>query len=137
MPVILLVEDDPFIRKLVSYLLKQNGFQVRIAETGEEALHVVGQERVDLILMDLMLPGMDGYKVCHHLKADPDTKDIPIVILSAKSQEEQRDRAGAAAYIAKPFDPKELVERIWEILYSAGPNWSGERSEDEAGRGSL
>lgn len=125
MPVILLVEDEPHIVKLVSYVLEQNGFQVRTAETGEEALHVARQERVDLILMDLMLPGMDGYKVCHHLKADPCTKDIPIVVLSARVQADQSDRVGAAAFIAKPFEPTELVQRIRQVLHTTGPKWFG------------
>lgn len=124
MPVILLVEDEPHIVKLVSYVLGQNRFQVRTAETGEEALHVARQERVDLILMDLILPGMDGYTICHHLKADPCTRNIPIVVLSARVQADEADRVGAAAFIAKPFEPWELVQRIRQVLHAAGSNRS-------------
>lgn len=122
MPVILFVEDEPHIVRLVSYVLEQNGFKVRIAETGEEALHVARQERVDLILMDLMLPGMDGYQVCDRLKADLYTKDIPIVVLSARVQADQADRIGAAAFIAKPFEPTELIERVRRVLRTSRPN---------------
>ncbi|MFQ5881995.1 MAG: response regulator transcription factor [Candidatus Methylomirabilales bacterium] len=123
MPVVLLVEDEPHIVKLVTYVLRQSGLEVRTAETGQAALDLVRQEQIDLILMDLMLPGMDGYYVCHRLKADPHTKHIPIVILSARFEADQAlpgTQGEVAAYISKPFEPMELCRRIWQVLQEVG-----------------
>jgi DNA-binding response OmpR family regulator len=112
---ILIVEDDPTTVQLIEFLLKKNNFEVLIAYNGEEALQITKKEKSDLILMDVMMPKMDGIEAIEKLKKDENTRDIPIVILSALGQEMDVMRglqAGASGYIVKPFSPKELLEEI-------------------------
>ena len=118
---ILAVDDEPHILKLVSFSLKSHGFDVVEASDGLSAVQVAEDEQPDLILMDVMMPLLNGYDACERIKANPKTSHIPVVMLSAKSQlaEQQAglDR-GALTYITKPFTPKELVQRVSEILGS-------------------
>ncbi|MDA3925976.1 MAG: response regulator [Kiritimatiellae bacterium] len=112
---ILVVDDDSDVRLLLGGRLRRNGYEVVAAEDGESAVQIVRQENPALILLDLGLPKMDGFDVCRMLKADPATRRIPIIVLSAKSQQTDRDRAsalGADGYMAKPFDPGVLLEEI-------------------------
>jgi two-component system alkaline phosphatase synthesis response regulator PhoP len=112
---ILIVEDDPTTVQLIEFLLKKNNFEVLIAHNGVEALEIAKKEKSDLILMDVMMPKMDGIEAIEKLKKDENTRDIPIVILSALGQEMDVMRglqAGASSYIVKPFSPKELLEEI-------------------------
>ncbi len=112
---ILIVEDDPTTVQLIEFLLKKNDFEVLVAHNGVEALEISKKEKSDLILMDVMMPKMDGIEAIEELKKDEDTRDIPIVILSALGQEMDVMRglqAGAASYIVKPFSPKELLDEI-------------------------
>jgi len=112
---ILIVEDDPTTVQLIEFLLKKNNFEVLIAYNGVEALQIAKKEKSDLILMDVMMPKMDGIEAIEKLKKDENTRDIPIVILSALGQEMDVMRglqAGASSYIVKPFSPKELLEEI-------------------------
>ena len=112
---ILIVEDDPTTVQLIEFLLKKNGFEVLIAYDGLEALEISKKEKADLILMDVMMPKMDGIEAIEKLKKDETTRDIPIVILSALGQEMDVMRglqAGALSYIVKPFSPNELLDEI-------------------------
>jgi len=112
---ILIVEDDPTTVQLIEFLLEKNGFEVLIAYNGVEALEISKKEKSDLILMDVMMPKMDGIEAIEKLKKDETTRDIPIVILSALGQEMDVMRglqAGALSYIVKPFSPNELLDEI-------------------------
>ncbi|MCS7198111.1 MAG: response regulator [Candidatus Bipolaricaulota bacterium] len=114
---ILLAEDDLQIARLVKFKLEREGFAVECVEDGETALQRVRQEPFDLVLLDVMIPGRDGFTVLSELRADPKYCDLPIVMLTARATE--RDlRAGASAtdYIVKPFDPAYLVEPVRAIL---------------------
>jgi DNA-binding response OmpR family regulator len=112
---ILIVEDDPTTVQLIEFLLKKNDFDVFIAHNGVEALELSKKEKADLILMDVMMPKMDGIEAIERLKKDETTRDIPILILSALGQEMDVMRglqAGASGYVVKPFSPKELLDEI-------------------------
>ena len=106
---ILIVEDEEDIRELVSYHLLKEGYQVAGVATGEEALVVIESQTPDLILLDVMLPGMDGLTVCQRLRSSPKTADVAIMMLTAKSEEADIVRGlnlGATDYVTKPFSPK-------------------------------
>lgn len=119
---ILIVEDEKDIIKMIEYNLKKEGFKVIAARDGEDALDLVLRQCPDLILLDLMLPGIDGLEVCKTLKKDPKTASIPIIMLTAKSQESDKVvglELGADDYVAKPFSPRELIARIKAVLRRA------------------
>ena len=112
---ILIVEDDLTTVQLIEFLLKKNNFEVLVAYNGVEALQISREEKPDLILMDVMMPKMDGIEAIKKLQEDKNTQDIPIVILSALGQEMDVMRgleAGASGYIVKPFSSKELLDEI-------------------------
>ncbi|MEW6008209.1 MAG: response regulator [Candidatus Omnitrophota bacterium] len=116
---ILIVEDDKNISKLVKYNLEKQDFECLTAITGEEALEVLSKFPIDLIILDIMLPKMDGFETCRLIKQDPKLKNIPIVMLTAKGEEVDRIvglELGADDYIVKPFSPRELVLRVKAIL---------------------
>lgn len=116
---ILLTDDEPNIVKVVSVRLKAAGYEVVAAYDGEEAMQQVKAEKPDLILLDLMLPKIDGYKVCQMLKADPHYQHIPVILFSAKAQVTDKEMGreyGADGYIAKPFQPQQLLETIRNLL---------------------
>lgn len=116
---IMVVDDEPDIVRLVKISLEMANFDVIDASSGVEALEKVKQRVPDLFLLDIMMPDMNGYEVCQRLKADEKTRNIPVVMLTAKGQKgdaEQGLRVGADDYIIKPFDPYELSEQITEIL---------------------
>lgn len=116
---ILLVEDEDDIRELVKYNLSKDGFRVTTAASGEEGLKLARAQAPDLVLLDLMLPGIDGLEVCKILRNDPDTAGIKIVMLTAKGEEADVVSGlelGADDYIAKPFSPRVLVARLRAIL---------------------
>lgn len=116
---ILVVEDEPDILEMVRYNLVQAGFEVAIAEEGEGVESQVQEDRPDLIILDLMLPGIDGLEVCKRLKQNAQTREIPIVMLTARKDEIDRIvglELGADDYVVKPFSPRELVLRIRAIL---------------------
>lgn len=116
---LLVIEDNPAILELISYNLKQDSFQVLRASSGEEGLRIANHKKVDLIILDIMLPGINGLGVCKKLKADSRTKDIPIIMLTAKAEEVDRIvgfELGANDYITKPFSPRELVLRVKAVL---------------------
>ncbi len=119
---ILVVEDEEDILDLISYNLKQAGFSVIAVESGEEALEVASEEKFSLVLLDLMLPGIDGLEVCRLLRAKPETKNIPVLMLTARTEEVDRIvglELGADDYLTKPFSPRELILRVRAILRRA------------------
>ena len=112
---VLAVDDDPTILRLLQVNLEMEGHEVLTAEDGHSALAVIRAERPDVVLLDVMMPEMDGFQVCESVRADPDIADTPIVFVSARAQQADLDRgyaSGADGYITKPFDPVDLVETI-------------------------
>ncbi len=119
---ILVVEDEPDIAELVSYNLAKHGYGVDKAETGTEGLAKIRKGRYDLIVLDLMLPEMDGMELCKTLKADRSLSHIPIIMLTAKTEEMDKVlglELGADDYMTKPFSPRELVARVRAVLRRA------------------
>lgn len=116
---ILIVEDEPNISKLVSYILETHGFEVLQAFIGVEGIEMAKREKPDLIVLDVMMPKMDGFEVAQNLKNEQITKDIPIIMLSSAAQFKDKVKgleSGAMDYITKPFDKDELIEKINEYL---------------------
>jgi len=121
---VLIVEDEPDIRELVVHHLKREGYQVSVAASGEEALRQVQASPPDLVLLDLMMPAMNGLEVCRRLRQDPVTASLPIVMLTAKGDEVDRVlglELGADDYVVKPFSPKELLARVRAVLRRSLP----------------
>jgi two-component system, OmpR family, phosphate regulon response regulator PhoB len=119
---ILVVEDERDIAALIAYHLTKEGYRVRTAEGGQEALASVSAERPDLMLLDLMLPGFSGYEVLQEMKRRPDAAEVPIVVLTARRDEADRVMGlelGADDYVTKPFSPRELVLRVQAVLRRA------------------
>ncbi len=120
---ILIAEDERDIRDLVAFTLRFAGYEVFAASNGEEAVEMAPKVNPDLILMDVRMPRMTGYEACKAMKADPDLKDIPVVFLSAKGQESEKQQgmeAGAEEYLLKPFAPDQLTQAIKTILAKFG-----------------
>ncbi|MBE2295297.1 MAG: response regulator [Phycisphaerales bacterium] len=120
---ILVVDDEPNIVLSLEFLMKQAGFQVRTAADGEAALAALAAEQPDLILLDVMMPRKTGYEVCQAIRANPDWKDVRIIMLTAKGREVEREKGlalGADDYITKPFSTQEVVERVRELLAGTG-----------------
>jgi len=121
---ILLIEDDPDIQKMVKLsLLYQGGHQVSVASGGAEGLQKAAAENPDLILLDVMMPEMDGYETIKALKSQPGTRHIPVVFLSARAQQAEIQKGrelGAVGYLVKPFDPMSLAAQLEAILSSSG-----------------
>jgi len=117
---VLVVEDEPDIQKVIRMSLKVRGVdEVVMASDGEECLAVVNRVRPDLILLDVTMPKLDGYETCRLLKANPETRRIPVIFLTARAQrfeEEMGLAVGASGYLTKPFDPMTLHEQILALL---------------------
>ncbi len=116
---ILVVDDEVQLVEMVKIRLEANGYNVLAAYDGQEALDKARKEKPDLIVLDLMLPKLDGYKVCRMIKFDDKYKNIPIILFSARAQESDKEmgiQVGADAYITKPFEPKVLLSKIKELL---------------------
>jgi len=114
---ILLAEDDPQIARLVKFKLEREGFAVEWVEDGAAALQRARQDQFDLVLLDVMMPGKDGFAVLEELRADAQYRDLPVVMLTARAGERDLQRGAAATdYIVKPFEPAHLVERVRAIL---------------------
>jgi phosphate regulon transcriptional regulator PhoB len=116
---ILVVDDEKDILELISYNLKKEGFEIYVSTDGEDALRRVKQEKYDIIILDLMLPGIQGMELCSILKSSEDTSDVPIIMLTAKSEELDKVlglEMGADDYITKPFSPRELIARVKAVL---------------------
>jgi len=116
---ILVIEDDPSALRLVQYTLEQEGYQVLTATNGLAGIRKAQNEELDLIVLDIMLPGIDGFEICHRLRAEPQTAQLPILMLSAKAQEIDRAtglKVGADDYLTKPADPSEIISRVRTLL---------------------
>ena len=116
---ILIVDDDAFIRRPLEFILREEGYQPTTAADADEGLRAVESCPPDLILLDVMMPGKDGLTWCAELKSDPRYAEIPIVLLSARGQEGERERAlalGAADFLTKPYSPHELKQRVRELI---------------------
>lgn len=121
---ILLVDDEVDIVTVVRLRLESSGYEVIVARDGKEALNTARSLRPDLIILDLMLPGMDGFHVARMLKYDTHYKDIPIIMLTAKTGEDSRktgEQVGADAYMNKPFEAEKLMAKIRELLAAHNP----------------
>lgn len=115
----LVVENEQVMGRMLSYLFMSRGLKVETAINGIEAFEEIKKKRPDIIILDLMMPGMDGFEFCEKIKADSQYKDIPVIVVSALPSSSNRTRLlsmGAADYIQKPFDSSELVNRIEEVL---------------------
>ncbi|OAI13139.1 DNA-binding response regulator [Methylomonas lenta] len=120
---ILVVEDEDAIREMLIMVLEQAGLQVSAAASAEEALGALAENRVDLLVLDWMLPGMSGVELARRLKRESSYKELPIILLTARGEEEDKIRGleiGADDYITKPFSPKELVARIKAVMRRSG-----------------
>jgi two-component system phosphate regulon response regulator PhoB len=130
---ILIVEDDEDILQLLSYNLEGGGFEIETAASGPDGLAMAKQGNYDLVILDLMLPGMDGFDVCRELKRGTETSETPIIMLTARSEEVDRIvglELGADDYVVKPFSPRELILRVRAVLR----RYSGENAEHERSR---
>lgn len=126
---ILIVEDEPAIRQLVRHVLGNAGFDVSQAADAEQARSLIHQSPPDLVLMDWMLPGASGIELTRDLKSDKVTRDIPVIMLTARGDEDDKVRgldSGAEDYISKPFSPKEMVARIRAVLRRVAPHATDE-----------
>ena len=116
---ILIIEDDPSALRLIEYTLKQEGYQIITANNGLEGIRKIRTEEPGLIVLDVMLPGIDGFEICHRLRAEPQTAQLPVLMLSAKAQEVDKAtgiKVGADDYLIKPVDPSEIISRVERLL---------------------
>ena len=116
---ILVIEDDPATLRFIYYSLRHEGYQLLTASNGLEGLRKAQKEDPALIVLDVMLPGMDGFEVCSRLRAEPQTAQLPILMLSAKAQDVDKAiglKVGANDYLIKPADPSEIIRRVKSLL---------------------
>jgi len=116
---ILIIEDDPATSRLVDYSLKHEGYQVFTASNGLDGIRQALEVTLDLIILDVMLPGMDGFEICHRLRSDSKTEDLPILMFSAKAQDIDRSTGllvGADEYLTKPASPSDIVACVQTLL---------------------
>ncbi|MFK7875244.1 MAG: phosphate regulon transcriptional regulator PhoB [Paracoccaceae bacterium] len=128
-PRVLLVEDEPAQREILAYNLESEGFNVTSAENGEEALLLIAEDAPDIIVLDWMMPVLSGIEVCRRLKLRPETRSIPVIMLSARSEEVDRVRGletGADDYVVKPYSVKELMARVRAQLRRVRPSTVGQ-----------
>jgi DNA-binding response OmpR family regulator len=119
---ILVVDDDRDVAQSIELSLRRRGFRVTLAHSGVEALKTLRRYRPDLVILDILMPGMSGLEVCRHLRADPNTVELPVIFLTARGQEQDRIdglRAGADDYLSKPFNLEELLLRVKAVLRRA------------------
>lgn len=116
---VLVVDDEPNIVLSLEFLMRQSGFDVRVARDGDAALAAVAERVPDLILLDVMMPGRDGYEVCQTIRANPAWSKVQIIMLTAKSREVEQEKGlalGADDYVTKPFSTRDLVEKVKLML---------------------
>ena len=119
MATVLVVEDSPTQQRMIADLLRRNGISVIVADNGIEALEQVKEQRLDLVVLDIVLPKMNGYEVCRRIKSDSKTQNLAVLMCSAKKEEFDRYwgmKQGADAYIVKPFQPQELLVKVRQFL---------------------
>ncbi len=122
---ILVVDDEIYIVHILDFSLGMEGYEVLTALDGEQALEKARAQHPDLVVLDIMMPKLDGYETCKMLKGDATTRDIPVILLSAKGRNVDQKigfEVGADDYITKPFSPRKLVERINALLGQSGPH---------------
>ena len=127
-PTVLLVEDEAAQREVLGYNLEAEGFRVARAENGEEALMLLNEENPDIVVLDWMLPNVSGIEVCRQIKSRPETRNVPVIMLSARSEEVDRVRGletGADDYVVKPYSVVELMARVRAQLRRARPSSVG------------
>lgn len=118
-PHILIVDDEPNIVMSLEFLMRKNGYGVSIARNGTEALAAIDRTAFDVVLLDIMMPDVDGYQVCHYVKTRPDRQATKVIFLSAKSKEEDVRKGyelGADLYLAKPFSTRQLMEKVRALV---------------------
>jgi len=116
---VLVADDEKDIRRLITFTLERAGFEIVEASDGKQALEMARQHNPNIILLDVMMPQMDGYEVCRRLRAEPELTNTPVLFLSAKGQNHEIGEglsAGATDYLVKPFTPRELAAKVKEIL---------------------
>lgn len=116
---ILVVDDDPYILMSLEFLMKKNGYQVMVARNGTEAMDAVNSIRPDLVLLDIMMPDVDGYSICKYIKSKKELRDIQVIFVSAKTKDADIQKGlqlGAALYISKPFSTRDLMKQVNELL---------------------
>ncbi|MCB9878522.1 MAG: response regulator [Planctomycetes bacterium] len=136
---VLVIEDEPDILEVIQYNLEREGHKVIACRNGEQGLSRIRTDNPDLVLLDLMLPGMDGVEVCRKVKSDPVTRSIPIIMVTAKSEESDIVLGlgiGADDYIAKPFSPRELIARV-KVVLRRGPLREQSGGGERVVRGAL
>lgn len=117
---ILIVDDDPYILMSLEFLMKKNGYDVMIARNGTEALDLLNKQVPALVLLDIMMPDVDGYEICRRIKKTEKLKLVKVVFMSAKTKEADIQKGydlGASLYITKPFSTRELVKQIHELVH--------------------
>jgi DNA-binding response OmpR family regulator len=120
---VLIVDDEPNIVLSLEFLLRQQGYEVSVARDGEEALAAASSLRPDLVVLDVMLPALDGFEVCRRLREHPEHKGLKILLLTARGRDVDRVRGleeGADAYVSKPFSTRELMKMVAELLEGTG-----------------
>lgn len=120
---VLIVDDEPNILLSLQFLMKKAGYDVRTAKDGEQALAEVAREKPDIILLDVMMPKLDGFSVCQRIKSDPDLSSVRIVMLTARGRDVEREKGislGADDYITKPFSTKDAIDRVATLLARPG-----------------
>ena len=118
---VLVVDDDPYILMSVEFLMKKNGYDVMVARNGLEALDLVERQVPDVVLLDIMMPDVDGYQICTHIKNSDKLKQIKVVFMSAKTKDTDIQKGydlGASLYIIKPFSTRELAKQINALMLS-------------------
>ena len=118
---VLVVDDEPNIVMSLRFLMEREGFLVEVAATGEAAVAALDRQPADLVLLDVMMPELDGFEVCQRIRANPAWRDTKIVMLTAKGRDLERDKGmalGADAYVTKPFSTRDLVARVKQMLGS-------------------
>ena len=116
---ILIVDDEPNIVVPLQFLMERNGYETVVAQSGEEALEAIAKEKPDLVLLDIMLPGIDGFEVCEIVKLKPEWKHIKIIFLTAKGRDVDIAKGmvlGADEYVTKPFSNKQIVQSVQKLL---------------------
>ncbi len=116
---ILVVDDDPYILMSLEFVMKKGGNEVMIARNGTEALEIINTKKPDLLLLDIMMPDVDGLSICSYVKSTEGLKDMIVVFLSARTQEADIEKGlslGAAKYICKPFSTRDLVKQVTQLL---------------------
>ncbi len=117
--IVLVVDDEDMTRKLLRLMLERDGFTILEAEDGQQALEVIAESKPDIVILDVMMPNMDGFTTCQELRSQPETAELPIILLSARSQTEAVRaglESGADRYMTKPISKPELVQTITDLL---------------------